>query len=493
MKATILTIAALLSISIMGGAQNPYGEKGGTKTTVVDGKAVLDDVTVDGVRITHDGTHLVIDMNLELAEMSSRSRRAILLFPCLTSGSDSLEFPAVGIYGRQRYFFNKRNDVNISGEAEESYRHKDRPDVLPYHAIVPYEPWMNGAELSLVRRDYGCCNNLLAEQAKYLGAHQELAPFIPEFIYVSPVAEVEKVRVLEGSAFVDFPVDETVIYPEYRNNRVELAKITETIDVVRNDRDVTITSIWLKGFASPESPYEHNTELSLGRTAAVKDYVQQLYKFDPQLFSTENEPENWEGLRKYVEASNINHREAILEIIDMDREPDPKEWILKSTYPAEYKYLLANCYPALRRTDYRVTYNIRTYDSVEEIRRVLATNPQNLNLNEFYLLAQSLEPGTREFVEVFETAVRMYPNDNIANLNAANTAMKRGDMEAAIHYLDRAGDSVEAVYARGVYAYLNGDAEAAQTCFRYAQDAGIEAASAALKAIAEDRKFASNQ
>ncbi len=483
-------MAVLLSaISI--NAQESFSGVSRSHTTVIDGTAVLDDVTVENVSMGRDGSHLSVSMDLILSEMSTRSRRAVLLTPCLANGTDTLDLPSVGVYGRQRYYFNLRNEISVSGGGiETSYRLKDRPGRVDYQTLVAYEPWMNGATLSLHRRDYGCCNNLLAEQAEYLGAHQELAPFYPEFLYVCPAAEIPKVRVLEGSAFIDFPVDQTIIYPEYRNNVAELAKIVETVDVVRNDRDVTITSIWLKGFASPESPYEHNTELSLGRTAAVKDYIRQLYHLDSEIFTLENEPENWEGLRKYVEESEINHKDKILEIIGMvNRDPDTREWILKSKYPEEYKFLLRNCYPALRRTDYRVTYNVRTYSDIEEIRKAFATNPQKLSLNEFYLLAQSMEPGTREFIEVFETAVRMYPNDPVANLNAANTAMKRGDLESALLYLDKAGDSNEAVYARGVYAYLKGDLEAAETCFRYAYEAGIETASAALAATREDKAF----
>ncbi len=483
-------VAVLSVVSVT--AQNPYGkEVTETFITVMDGKADLDGVKVDSVRATRDGGHFVVDMDIYLSELKTHSRRAVLLTPRIVNGMDSLDFPSVGFYGRQRYYFNKRNDSFFMESPGSNYRMKDKPDYLPYHAIVEYEPWMNGAEISLVRRDYGCCNNLLTEQAEYLGAHKELAPFYPEFIYVCPEAETRKVRVLEGSAYVDFPVDQTIIYPDYGDNAVELGKIVETVDVVRNDRDVTITSIWLKGFASPESPYEHNTELSLGRTVAVKNYIQQLYNLDSELFTLENEPENWEGLRKYVEASEISHKQQILDIIDMDRAPDPKEWILKSRYPVEYKFLLRDCYPALRRTDYRVTYDVRTFNDIGEIRRAFATNPQNLSLNEFYLLAQSMEPGTREFIEVFETAVRMYPNDPIANLNAANTAMKRGDFESAILYLDKAGDSKESIYARGIYAYLNDALDKAETCFKVSYDAGIEQAAEALAAVREDKKLGS--
>ena len=100
-------------------------------------------------------------------------------------------------------------------------------------------------------------------------------------------------------------------------------------------------------------------------------------------------------------------------------DPDRKEWLIKSSYRDEYDFLLKNCYPALRHSDYYIGYNIRTYTDVEEIKRVFVENPQKLSLNEFYLLAQAYEPGSDELNYVFETAVKIYPDDEVANLNAA--------------------------------------------------------------------------
>ena len=91
----------------------------------------------------------------------------------------------------------------------------------------------------------------------------------------------------------------------------------------------------------------------------------------------------------------------------------------------------------------------------------MQTAPQNLSLHEFYVLAQSQEPGSPVFNEVFETAVRMYPTDHVANLNAACSAMQRNDLEKASAYLEKAGDSDEAHYARAVLEAMRGDSERA--------------------------------
>ena len=197
-----------------------------------------------------------------------------------------------------------------------------------------------------------------------------------------------KSRSLSGSAYIDFPVNQTVIYPDFRRNTVELGKIQATIDSVRNDKDVTITSVWLKGFASPESPYSHNTSLAIGRTASLKKHIMQLYRFDDSIIKTDYEPEDWAGLRCRVEQSNISHRDEILVLIDSNMAPDAREAKIKRSYPEDYRFILQNFYPALRHTDYRIDYTIRTFSEVEEIERIMSEQPQKLSQNEFYLVAE---------------------------------------------------------------------------------------------------------
>ena len=274
-----------------------------------------------------------------------------------------------------------------------------------------------------------------------------------------------------------------VIYPDYRHNTSELRNIQSSIDSVRNDRDITITSVWLKGYASPESPYAHNKELAIGRTTALKKYIQQLYQFESDVITTDYEPEDWAGLRRYVEQSNLEHRTEIIALIDSNLEPDAREWKIKSSYPAEYRFLLQNCYPALRHTDYRIAYTIRSYSDVEEIKRIMRERPQKLSLNEFYLVAQEYVPGTDDFTEVFETAVRMFPDDVIANLNAANAAIRRGDLTGAKRYLAKAGNSPEAVYARGALAIKQKDYDNARRYMSEAKSLGLTQAGITLEQL----------
>lgn len=446
----------------------------------------IDGVGVSSLKTERHGKLLTVNMNLDLSRLDVESNRAVLLTPRLVGGSDSIDLKSVGVYGRRRYYHYVRNGESmLSGKDEQTYRASSKPDSVGYEALVPYAKWMDGATIALHRSDYGCCGTVLAEQDAEMGKFHEA--FFPTLLYIRPKGVSVKHDSIEGSAFIDFPVNKTEIYPNYRRNASELAKISASIDSVRGDSDITITSVWLKGYASPESPYQNNKRLAIGRTNALKSHIQSLYKFPTGLIATEYEPEDWEGLREYVDKSNLEHRTEILAIIDGDGDPDTKEQQIKRRYAKDYRHLLDHCYPALRHTDYRIAYNIRSYSDVEEIKRIMATQPQKLSLNEFYLLSEQYEPGTDEFTEVFETAVRMYPNDANANLNAANAAMRRNDLKSAQRYLQKAGDSAEAVYARAAYAVRTEDYATARTLLRQAAGMGLEQASTTLSEL-KDRE-----
>ena len=444
----------------------------------------IDGVKVDNLQMRRNGGFMAVNMDVDFSALDISSNQAVLFTPLIVNGKDSVELSSVGFYGRRRYYYYVRNDQSIISAEGKSYLASEKPDGMDYSVVIPYEKWMDGAYLVLHRSEYGCCNKVVEHQFSQLGIFKERI-FSPVYRYVRPVHEIEKVRSLSGSAFIDFAVNRTDINPSYRGNRVELAKITGSIDSVKSDKDIEITSLSIKGYASPESSYENNTRLAKGRTEALKSYVQNLYQFAPDFISASYEPEDWAGLRTFVEASQLPDKSAILRLIDGDREPDNKEWMIKSTYAEEYDFLYRECYPSLRRSDYRIEYTIRSYTDVEEIKRVFAETPQKLSLEEFFLLAQQYDADSRELNDVFETAVRMYPNDPVANLNAAISEMQNMDLRSAEPHLKKAGDSPEAIYARGIYAAFTKDYDKAIELLGKALEMGIAEAADAIEQLNE--------
>lgn len=296
-----------------------------------------------------------------------------------------------------------------------------------------------------------------------------------QLCYVTPQAEPEKSRSLSGKAFLDFVVNKTDIRRDYRRNASELAKVEETIDVVRKDPNTTITHISIHGYASPEGGYQSNVRLAEGRAKAFKDYVRLLIDLPDALFSVASTPEDWQGLIDHLENKSgtpllqerLGEVSPILAIAKSDLAPDEKERQLKQKYPQQWKQLLADVFPGLRHSDYEVCYTIRPF-TVEEAREIIRTKPQQLSLNEMFLVANTYTAGSQAYDDVFETAVRMYPDDQTANLNVAIIALRKNDLTAAERYLQKAGRSAEASNARGVLAAKQGRYEEAKAAFRQA-------------------------
>lgn len=478
-SAAVLGMSATATFSLAQTAHDGRQDVAVRKTD--DAHVEFGDITINDAGLSRNSGIMTVNMDLDLSKFDVHTNRAVLLTPYIVKGEDYHDLPSLGFYGRNRYYYYVRNDGRMcEGSAETSYRAGEEPEYLPYLANVPYEEWMKGAELMLERKVFGCCGEVLGTDYCLLS---EYYIYDPHFLYIRPPKrEQPKTRSLEGDAFVDYPVSQTVIYPDYHNNQVELGKIRATIDSVRLDPDVTVTELFIKGFASPESPYANNTRLAKGRTEAIREYVGKLYDIPQEVIRTDFEPENWEGLREYVSRSSLPGRDAIIALIDTDMDPDRKEWMIKSRYPQDYAHLLKECYPYLRRTYYRIDYDIRSFTEVDagHVRELARTRPQMLNLDEFYVAAHDLDPSSDEFAQLFDVAVRMFPDDPIANLNAANVAMQRGDYESASKYLDRASSLPESLYARGVMAAIHEDYAAAREWFTKAHQAGVKEAAAEL-------------
>lgn len=412
------------------------------------------EVEVTNLKVSKTDNTLYISMNVDPVNLKLKGNQELVITPILLGEENNQVLPCIIIAGRNRYYSHLRNNKMSKEEFRSLYRSKDK-EVIRYQTSVAYADWMERSELVMEDSRCGCLSELQSKGKGFLAA-LDFAPkiFYPIYVYMPPVIVAQKNREVSGSAYIDFVVNETDIHEDYRNNRIELQKIFNSINSVKNDPDATITRVEIKGYASPEGMYERNARLAKGRTESLVKHVQKLYSFPSDLIKTEYDAEDWEGLRAYVIESNFSDKEGILKIIDGSLKADAKEWKLKTSYPNEYKQLLAECYPALRHSDYKVEYTIRSYTDVEEAKRVMRMRPGNLSLHEFYTVANTYEPGSAAYNEVFDIMVHVYPDDETANLNAANVAMQRGDLQSARKFLSRAGDSNEANYARGNLACL---------------------------------------
>lgn len=414
------------------------------------------DVTVERQSVQRSGSDLVVNMRVDISNMELGRNRTVVCTPLLEKGDSLLALPPLVVNGRTRQIAYERRDGSaLVSDGEVVVRRKNGTEQkVDYLVKVPFRPWMNRADVSMVTDLCGCGWKALRNDKSHLFAVNLAAPEVkPVPAFLAPAAEEVKRRALNGQAYLDFPVNSTAIRPDYRKNPGELAAIRNTIEAVNENSNATITRVAIKGFASPEGSYANNARLAKGRAEALLAYVKELYDFSGVPCDVTSEPEDWQGLETRLAASAIEGRDEALAIVRADgpADADAREAKLKQL-PA-YRQILADIYPALRRSDYVVEYNIRNF-TVDEARDILYRDPSQLSLEEMHRVALTYPAGSDEFKEVFEIAVRMYPDDPVSNLNAANIALQNRQADKARRYLAKAAPSPQKELAGAILLML---------------------------------------
>lgn len=446
--------------------------------------------------IRDDMNNLLVSMDIILQKsMKLSSNQTIQLIPVLQTHSQKKALPGIAVYGRKRAMVHKRNKYVRKDMYLILQRKQKTQQLIHYKTQLPYELWMQKAKLELNTDICGCCNIIEEEAGEPIVQLNIVLPKInPHIAYVIPKAEAVKERMEEGRSFLDFRVNQTSISPEYRNNTAELAKILATIDSLHSPY-CQITGIGIHGYASPEGSYSRNSFLAKGRMESLLQYVQNHYKFDKGLLTCQSTPENWDGFRKFIVSSAMDQKEAILAIIDSN-EPnlDIKEQrIAKLIGTDAYKYLLNECYPTLRYSDYKVTYTVRRF-SLDEAKEIIKKAPQLLSLEEISAVANSYTTGSKEFNQSLDTAIKIYPNDAIANLNAAAIELQRnGNLSLIKEHLNKANPKEGATLNNlGVVAMLEERLDEAKEYFNAAQALGVAEAKANLIELAKKQSYPSH-
>lgn len=460
-------------------------------------------ISVKPVRLEQHGDSLYVDINFIMDDLKVKSSRGIDLIPQLVSLTNSHVLPKVSIKGRDEYLTYERSLSLMSAKEKMSYDkpfavekgYKKRNDTIKYRYVLPFEPWMADVRLDLQRDDCGCGETSLMNVElliSHVTLERILMPYdvFPHLVYVQPKVEGIKHRDIQAECFLDFQVNKVNIRPEYMNNPQELAKIRAMIDDLKADPSIQVNRLDIIGYASPEGTLETNKRLSEGRAMALRDYLASKYEFPKNQYHIIFGGENWDGLVKALATIDMEYKDEVLEIIEntpIEMGREAKLMQLRGGVP--YLYLLKNVFPSLRVAICKVNYDVKNFN-VDEAKEVIKKRPQNLSLNEMFMVANTYPKGSQEFIDVFETAVRMYPEDEIANLNAAAAAISRKDLISAERYLTKVKpETYPAEYnnTMGLLALLKENFSQAETHLKAAAEAGLEAATANLEELSKKK------
>lgn len=401
--------------------------------------------------------NISVEVNMNRLILESKDRVALTLFLQSTEGKTKMEFKLADIVGAKKAKSVRRaihlGTYKGNTKASDLYVRDNRSlQTTHFHFSVPYEDWMKKAELYVVEQVTACSDCNKGYHTRLLSSKLLPDEFVPNYrlTYVTPQAEPIKQRSEKYEAFLNFEVGKADILPAFENNATELEKVNRTIQQVQNDSNLTVTHLAIAGFASPEGSRKMNEELSQKRAESFAQYLSEKYDIDLENFEVSWSGEDWDGLVNAIQQSAVQDRDTVLAIIHEEEDWDVREARIKRlSEGTTYRILLHEFYPSLRRNEYTIAYVARPFD-VNEAREIIKSQPQLLSLNEMFLVSQTYEKGSREFKNVFDVAARMFPDDPIANLNAATVELESGNVDGAIARLQKVQNMPEAWNNLGV-------------------------------------------
>ena len=177
---------------------------------------------------------------------------------------------------------------------------------------------------------------------------------------------IDKFVTVEDRNYIQFFVGDTRVVDTLGDNRRQLDKITSLMRRIVEQQEFYVDTITLTAASSPEGAYTFNARLSQGRAAALKRYLVRRYgKSIDTILTVRWVAEDWQELTNRIRTDReIGNRDAILELIAWEKNPDRREQAIRQQFPKEYAYIRSVIYPQLRAVNFR--YNLRRKGMVKD-------------------------------------------------------------------------------------------------------------------------------
>ena len=247
-----------------------------------------------------------------------------------------------------------------------------------------------------------------------------------------------------------------------------------------NER-VNMKGIEVSAYASPDGAVDLNTRLSGNREGSATRYLKRELQRskvkvpeDKEFFSLLSTPEDWEGFKKLMEASDIQDKDLILRVLSMYSDPVVREREIRNISEA-FEVIKVKILPELRRSKFTVnTEKIGWSD--DELKQWVRDDIDKLELEDL-LYSATLYNDNQTKLKIYGKAWEKYPKCIRAANNLGTVQLAMGDMDAAKASFEAAKAIKDHNIVKnnlGVIAMKEGDMETAENLFTSAIGGGDE-------------------
>ena len=177
---------------------------------------------------------------------------------------------------------------------------------------------------------------------------------------------IDKFVTVEDRNYIQFFVGDTRVVDTLGDNRRQLDKISGLMRQIVEQQEFYVDTITLTAASSPEGDYAFNDRLSQGRAEALKRYLVRRYgRSIDTMLTVRWVAEDWQELTNRIRTDReVVNRDAILELIVAEKNPDRREQAIRQRFPQEYAYIRSVIYPQLRTVNF--CYNLRRKGMVKD-------------------------------------------------------------------------------------------------------------------------------
>lgn len=212
----------------------------------------------------------------------------------------------------------------------------------------------------------------------------------------------------------------------------DMRKFNADVKAASNDSTRRIEEINISSYASPEGGVELNERLAANREANTSAYLKNQLKRDKITdfgeLTANFTAQDWEGFQRLVAESNIQDKDLVLSVLSMYKDPEQREREIRNL-SSVFDQLADEILPQLRYS--RITATVSVIGkSDEEIAALYASDPTKLTADELLYYA-TLTDDNGKRTQIYDTTVRLYPNDYRAYNNLGALQLADGDISAA--------------------------------------------------------------
>lgn len=321
--------------------------------------------------VTITGDSIKLDMNIDLDDLILGTDQMIVITPMLFSKDKNKEkaLPSMIVTGNRKrktlkraMKLNEQSSIDFQNIYSIIQRKNGDKQSIYYNIQIPSSDWMKSGELTLKEDFIGCVNCILESYERSLFSPIPNMSLVSNNVPLKSNVELIKKGMVVELRF-NYEPNSYEIHSRIADNTDQIQKIELLYSEYLENNNITIDSVKIIGYASPDGLFDKNLKLSKTRAEVTEDFIMTKFKIDKKNVYTKGVGEDWDGLMQLLENSSFEDKEQVIQVIRDINFEQREHAIMRLGKGEIFKKLLKYFYPKLRKTICTIYYTVSVEDN----------------------------------------------------------------------------------------------------------------------------------